>query len=137
MNRARDEIDDAALEALMAELRDRADPPGPDLLGRVMADAQAVQAGFAQAAPDPAPDPAAWRRGAWIGRLLDALGGWKGVSTLAASACVGLVVGLAQPETFAGFMPALSGGADSLGTGDTLALFDPFYDEATITGEDL
>lgn len=81
--------DDAALEALFAAARNRAPEPSADLLARVLAQAEAVQAEQVARRPKA---PAARRGGAWRG-LLDLIGGWGGVGGLAAAGVTGLWIG--------------------------------------------
>lgn len=95
-------LDEAALDALLAGVRGTAPEAPPALMARVLADAAAVQAGFSapvagtvRAAPPPS----------LVARMLDALGGWRGAGALAASACVGLILGLSSPDAVMGYLP--------------------------------
>lgn len=94
-----DWLDDAKLDALMRDARDRAPVADAALMARVLADAQEVQAAVRTSAPV---SPS--RR--FSDRLVEALGGWPGLSTLAACACVGLVVGISAPDTVIGYVPS-------------------------------
>lgn len=89
---------DAALDALFSEARDLR--PRSDLTARVLADALAVQAETAAAAP-------ARRRGRFAPpAFVAALGGWGGLGGVTAAGLVGLAVGFWSPEA----VDALSGG---------------------------
>lgn len=80
------------LEALFQAARSPS-TPNADLVARVLADAEAVQTGFAQPAVTPSA-PAA------VESLWDTLGGWLGLSGLAAACAMGLVVGVILPGQF-------------------------------------
>lgn len=105
-----DEHNKDPLEALFAQAK--ADGPGPDLMARVLADADAVQGLSATSAP------AAEGRsgGTWWAGLLSVLGGWSAVSGITAAGVMGLAVGLYSPDTVSGFLDAqsLSFGTDAL-----------------------
>lgn len=86
-------FDDKALEALFAAAReDAAAEASPDLLARVMADAERVQAEqqIAQAAPQPAAEEAG---GLWAA-IWQTLGGWPSVSGVAMAGLAGLWIGV-------------------------------------------
>ncbi len=91
--------EDAFLETLFEEARSARAPrePGvpPELLARVLADAEAVQAGFDTAAL-PERQPA--RRPGLLAQLGAALGGWPAFAGLAAASVCGLLVGLSPPQ---------------------------------------
>jgi hypothetical protein len=105
----RDPLEDP-LEALFAEAGK--DGPSPDLMARVLADAEAVQAAAAAApASRPAePDPA---RRPWLDMLLGALGGWSAVSGITAAGVMGLAVGLYSPDTISGLISGAGMGQDA------------------------
>ena len=110
------ERDDTDLEALFAEARRPIAPPD-DLVARVLADADAIQAkGRVRAAPPAAATP---RRGIFAG-LIEALGGWPTASGVALAGVTGLAVGLAAPD----LVDSWSGGQITTITGDTEALPD-------------
>jgi len=83
--------DNRDLDGLLAGARD-AETPGAELVARVLADADAVQAGH----PGAALHRAVPRRG--LGAFLPVLGGWPGLSGLAAAAVAGLMFGVYAPD---------------------------------------
>lgn len=88
MTRPNDEfLDDLFVRAQKAEAS-----PQDDLVARVLADADAVQAGFRVSTAATAP------AGLWA-RMLDALGGWPAVSGLAAATVAGVWIGVAPPAS--------------------------------------
>ncbi|QXT40957.1 mechanosensitive ion channel family protein [Gymnodinialimonas ceratoperidinii] len=91
------------LDALLAQAG--SDGPSPDLMARVLADAEAVQAAraAAQAVPSAATDPAPANR-SWLEILLGALGGWSAISGITAAGVMGLAVGLYSPDTISGLI---------------------------------
>lgn len=90
---ARIETDeDRVLDALFAEARQTPPDPSAALLARVLAEAEAVQADFAAAAPSRPRVAAARGDRAWHG-ILDLLGGWGGVGGLVAAGLTGLWIG--------------------------------------------
>lgn len=105
-----DEHNNDPLEALFAQAQ--ADGPGPDLMARVLADADAVQ-GLNRASA-----PAAQHRsgGTWWAGLLSVLGGWSAVSGITAAGVMGLAVGLYSPDTVSGLLDdqSLIFGTDAL-----------------------
>ena len=90
------------LDDLFAQAR--ADTPGPsdDLMARVLADADAVQDGFA--APIPAPE----QKGLWA-RMVETVGGWPAVSGLAAATVAGVWIGVAPPASITEVTASLLG----------------------------
>ncbi|MGB0440323.1 MAG: hypothetical protein ACPGFC_09510 [Paracoccaceae bacterium] len=119
---ARDPLEDffAAAQAHPAQ-------PSATFLARMQAEALAEQpvAGLRVA---PAPDPqteVGWVRGliAGVSRALAEVGGWAGVSGLAAATVVGIWFGAAPPEAVSDSVAALLYGADSL-TLDPMTGFD-------------
>lgn len=90
----RDEMD---LEELFAEARRLRPVPSPDLLARILSQAEAVSGerrGVEPAAPVATPP---LRRPGWLASLADALGGWPALGGLAACAVIGVGLGMAQP----------------------------------------
>lgn len=104
---------DDRLEALFAEARDGALPPG--LAARVLADAAEVQAELAADAVVPRPAGSGQTGLAWRPGWIAALGGWGGASGVALAGLVGLAIGLTMPDTIyslsGGQLWSLSGGA--------------------------
>jgi hypothetical protein len=94
--------DAGGLEALLQSAR-LADQPKDDLLARVLADADRVQAGFAATTPSPqAPPQRAGPRG-WLSGVMAAMGGWPAVSGVTLAGVTGLVVGFAAPDLVDGW----------------------------------
>lgn len=89
--------EDSFLDALLDEerrVRTGADPEvSADLMARVLADAERVQAGFATVAPRAAPP----RAGLWA-QIGAALGGWPAMAGLAAASVCGLWLGISPPQ---------------------------------------
>ena len=82
--------DDRTLEPFFAAARARPPEAGPDLLARVLAEAEAAQA----ARPMPARDGAAPAAGLPGGRgIIGLLGGWGGIGGLLAAGVAGLWIG--------------------------------------------
>lgn len=106
-------------DALFAQAAD--DGPSPDLMARVMADADAVQAEVPVAAPVP--------RGAWLAGLIAALGGWGALSGITAAGVMGLAVGLYSPDTVSGLLES-----DSLSLG--IGTYDLTPDVSDLWTED-
>ncbi|WP_341860754.1 hypothetical protein [Gymnodinialimonas sp. 57CJ19] len=105
-----DEHNKDPLEALFAEAK--ADGFGPDLMARVLADAEAVQGINAASVPIVRDGSGA----TWWAGLLGVLGGWSAVSGITAAGVMGLAVGLYSPDTVSGLLdgPSLSFGTDAL-----------------------
>lgn len=95
----RDSIHDDFLDALLAEERQALakDAPeiSPELMARVLTDAQEVQAGFAPTVPGIFGQRQP--RGVWA-QLGAALGGWPAVAGLAAASVCGLWLGINPPD---------------------------------------
>lgn len=89
-----DRRQEAALAPFFEAARAQAPEPSPDLLARVLADAEAAQA-------QPAARRAVPRAGVWT-RLAQGLGGWPGLAGLGAAGLAGLWIGLAMPATLPG-----------------------------------
>jgi len=105
--------DDGALDALLRSARG-ADAPGDDLVARVLADADRVQAGFAAAAPARAAVP----RGGWLAGVIASVGGWPAVSGVTLAGLTGLAVGFAAPDLVDGWSGGqiwtLTGGGETM-----------------------
>lgn len=93
-----DRDDDKMLESFFEAGRADAPVPSQDLMGRILADAQANM-------PAPAPIATPARRGLLAG-LLAAVGGWPSVATMATAAVAGVWLGFVQPDA----LNSLSGG---------------------------
>jgi len=101
------DLSEAELDTLFRASDAEAPLPSGDLIARILADAEAVQAPVATLATASAPAPAP--RGAWLRALRDTLGGWTGVSGLAGAVAMGLVVGVFPPEALSTYSEALLG----------------------------
>ena len=106
--------DDAALDALFEAARAAAPPPD-DLVARVLADADRVQA---EARAATAAAPRAKQRSGVRGRWIAALGGWPAVSGVTLAGVAGLALGFALPDVVdtwsGGQIWTLSGGAGTM-----------------------
>ena len=93
-------LEDFELEDMFAAARSSHMEPTPDLMARIMADAEEVAAGNVQA---PQPDPSSnLRSTGFLGQLLAAIGGWPAMAGLATAGVTGLVIGLGSAETLDG-----------------------------------
>ena len=117
--------DDTALDLFFAEARQSAPEPSAVFLGRILAQAEEVQAGFCAAPAQPAV-----RRGVragGLGMLLALLWGWGGIGGMATAAVAGVWIGFAGSDTFAqvaGYATTTETATESalLADGDILAL---------------
>lgn len=105
----RNDMDSASGEVLLERAfeaaRQDAPVPDADLMRRIMADAEEVQAGFAPAAPV----RAAARRVRLGALLMEAVGGFRGLGGLAAASAFGLWLGLSPPQGLSEYARALYG----------------------------
>lgn len=99
------------LEQDFAALKSRTTPPGDDLMARVLADAQDVQAGF-MAQPVAPKEPA-------LTRFMALIGGWPWMAGIATAGIAGVWVGMAQPAI-------LVAGSQALLYGDAGAVLNDF-----------
>jgi hypothetical protein len=106
MTMERDQV--RALDALFAQARRPAPPPGDDLIARVLADAYAQQPSFAA--------PPVQSRGIWA-RLSEGLGGWTALGGLSAATAAGVWFGVSPPAAFEDWAAA------TLGQTETVSLF--------------
>jgi hypothetical protein len=116
---------DDEMDAIFAAAHAHAPEPDADFLARVLADAEAVQDGFA-AVPEPARAqraPACGLRGVFA-----ALGGWPAVAGLGAAAVTGLWIGVAPPES-------LSTTAQMVWSDDVTLAFEPDLGTDLFPGE--
>lgn len=82
-------LNDLELEAFFKAERDTVFEPSPDLLARVLSDAEAIQA-----APAMAPEPA---RGGFFKEIFSGIGGWPSLAGLATATVAGLWIGISPP----------------------------------------
>ena len=87
-------LDDTELDGLFAAAKAAAPQPSPDLMARILADAEASVAA-----------PPKRRPSFWAG-VLESIGGWPSAAGLATAAVAGLAIGLGTPDT----LETLSGG---------------------------
>jgi len=103
--------DDRVLEPFFAAARARPPEPGPDLLARVLAEAEAVQAARPAAVRDTgaaAAGPSGWRA------LIGVLGGWGGAGGLLAAGVAGLWIGFSGIGALGAASTELWGGAGAI-----------------------
>lgn len=117
--------DDTALDLFFAEARQSAPEPSAAFLGRILTDAEAVQAGFLAVPAQPAVTRGA-RLGV-LGTVLALFGGWGGLGGMATAAVAGVWIGFAGSDTLAqvaGFSATTETATASalLADGDILAL---------------
>jgi len=108
---------DKILDDLFAQGRATSAQPSDDLVARVLADADAVQAG---AGPAQAVQP---KQNLWM-RMTDALGGWPAVSGLAAATLAGVWIGVAPPAAVQDITATFVGDAVSVNLFPTEFDFD-------------
>jgi len=92
---------EGGIDVFFEAARAQAPGPSPDLLARVLADAEATRQAHPTAALAPAPRPGI------AARLYRLLGGWPAVAGLATAALTGIWIGTALPEGLLG--PAETG----------------------------
>ena len=112
--------DDLDLDDLFAEARGLRPQPGPDLMARMLADAERVAGERIETRPVPA-GRVAWRD--WL-RIL---GGWPAVGGLVASTLAGLWIGVAQPASLSSLADSVWGEQVSVTLGvdaDPLSLLE-------------
>ncbi len=110
MTEPTDHMDDAALDALLADVAGTTAAPGDDLMARIMADAETA---MVRPAPVATAGEAARDAGLFAG-LWAALGGWAGTSGLAAAAVAGVWLGFAPPESLSGVSEFIWGQSESV-----------------------
>ncbi len=91
-------LSDKQLEALFAAARAQTPPASPELLARIMADADA------ELVP-PVPARIARRPGLWAG-IFAGIGGWPALAGMTTATMAGIWIGFAAPDT----LDALAGG---------------------------
>jgi hypothetical protein len=87
---------EGGLDVFFEAARVQAPGPSPDLLARVLADADATRQAHPAAGPAPAPRPGI------AARLYRLLGGWPVMAGLATAALTGVWIGTALPEGLIG-----------------------------------
>ncbi|KEO52875.1 hypothetical protein TP2_08010 [Thioclava pacifica DSM 10166] len=107
--------EEALLEAVFADARAQAPEPGADFLARVMADAAAVQAGFAAPVAASGDDGPGVLAGIWEA-LRGAFGGWAPMGGLVTAALAGVWIGFVGAEDVASFSALYGSTTESLGT---------------------
>ncbi|EBA12487.1 hypothetical protein RCCS2_14359 [Roseobacter sp. CCS2] len=106
---------DDMLDGLFAQARKTTAAPSDDLTARVLADADAMQPqSTAVATP---------QMGLWA-RMLDTLGGWPAVGSLATATVVGIWVGVAPPSSVEDMTANLLGDQVSVTLFSTDLLFE-------------
>lgn len=107
----------ADLETLFADARQGGVQMPSGLMDRIIADADQIQAGFAQQ-PDRGRAPGLWAQ------IMQSLGGWPAMGGLAAACAAGVWIGLAPPSFLpdpAGYVFETGADLDLIGV-DQLAL---------------
>lgn len=112
---------DGALEGFFAAGRNAAPEPSAAFLARVLAEAEAVQAGFGAGERRAAPA----RQGLWSG-VLAALGGWGGAGGLASAAMAGVWLGFAGVQGSGTLTSLLAAPEEVVGTLELIPDFDSF-----------
>ena len=110
------------LEQELSALKAQTNPPGADLIVRVLQDADATQKGFI--APTPPTRPKLTRR------FIDVIGGWPSMAGLATAGIAGVWIGLSQPAMLIAGSQALFYGE----TTDTLVDLDPGFGFSDLEG---
>ena len=106
---------DDMLDELFAQAREETPSPSDSLMARVLADAAAVQ---------PTADAVQLEQpGVWT-RLLDMIGGWPAVSSLAAATVAGIWVGVAPPSSVEDLTATLIGDEVSISLFSTDLMLD-------------
>ena len=121
---------DDQLEALFAEARAAAPDLPEGLAARMLADADAVQQGFAAAplpqGPDTAPRPG------WFARAFAGIGGWPALAGFATATVAGVWIGMSPPALVASeaaYYTSGGGTAEDLYLVDTMPAFDQLAQE--------
>ena len=112
-------LSDVELEAFFEAGRTETPEPGPELMARILADADAEIA-----AQHPRPSPVAGRArrqsGGFWAALGEAVGGWPALAGMATAAVAGVWFGFAAPTSLA----ALTDGLGLLGTSDSELVYE-------------
>lgn len=118
------EKEDDFLAEFFAAGRDKPLEPSADFLGRILSDAEQVQAGFASSETVVATSEG------WFASMLGAIGGWPSLAGLATATVAGLWIGFSSPTTVDGLASGY------LGVGETVELVDlfPDFDDLLLEG---
>jgi len=114
-------LNDDMLDDVFAQARSTQPVPDDGLMARVLADAGQVQAGFTPT--ETASQPA----GLWA-RILDTLGGWPAVGSLATATVAGVWIGVAPPQSVSDATAAILGDEVSV----SIAPFDSTFEFGAI-----
>lgn len=114
-------LDEAALDALLAEARETPAALPDALTARMLADAEAAQNARA------APPAAAPRRRGRLARAFAGIGGWPALAGFATATVAGVWIGLSPPAVVsdgAAYYASGGGAAEDLYLVDTMPAFD-------------
>jgi len=114
---------DIGLEAYFEAGRAATPVPSADLIGRIMADAQA------QMAPAIAPTETSAPRPGLFASLIEAIGGWPTLAGMATAGIVGVWVGFSQPAGLDMVAEQLLGAEDARYLVDLLPAFSADFEE--------
>ena len=120
------DLDDSELDLLFEAARDVGPLPSPDLLARVLAEAEALQPRPPELAAPVPPQGARAVSAGLVGGLLAAIGGWAAVAGLATATLAGVWIGYAHPDLAAGWAVAPSAEVVY-----DLSDFEPRFDDFT------
>ena len=115
--------EDADLALYFAAARSSETHPRDALMDRILQDAENVQSNLTR------PDKPQSGDAGFVSKLLDNLGGWRGISTLTACATMGVLVGFSAPDSIAIWSMGL---IPSDGSGD-LSFFETFGADGYVT----
>ncbi|MCP5074792.1 MAG: hypothetical protein GY947_16075 [Rhodobacteraceae bacterium] len=118
-----DKNTEAELRAFFEAAKLAEPEPDDDLMNRIMHDAALVQVQHQRSDNKPGASIGFWAA------VSDSLGGWRGMTALAACTCVGLWIGFATPEVVNNY----SGGLITSGQGETLDFADLYGFEDMLT----
>ena len=105
---------DDALDALFAQARVTPPSPSDDLQARIVADALAVQAAFAEPVAAPAPE-----RAGIFQRFAAVFGGWPALGGMATACVLGIWIGAAPPAFLPDAAQYLDAGAQEVDVFDS------------------
>ncbi|WP_415233793.1 dihydroorotate dehydrogenase [Pseudorhodobacter sp.] len=116
------EMQDTDLEDLFATARQQPVTVSPDLMARVLADADSWQ-------PAAATLPSRARKPRLFAGFMAAIGGVGGLAGLSSAAIAGVWIGFAQPIALSSVTDAFLAGGTAAETVDILPSFDDFLSE--------